>query len=84
MLKQKDLFAMIYSSLASSLSLAIYLLGEKRIDAYLAINILIYYITYLVSRPLPREPIHVRMLNTALVIIFIAIVSWRVYEVLSR
>jgi uncharacterized membrane protein len=77
------IFTTIYIVLTDIAITALYLLNEKRVDAYVAINILIYYTSYAITRPsIPTS--RLRFLNIALLLLFIAIVGYRVYEVLTR
>jgi len=63
-------------------TVALYLLKEQRVDVYVSLNILSYYVSYAVVRPSTLSSI-VRVLNAALFALFIAIVAYRVYEVLA-
>jgi hypothetical protein len=63
-------------------TVALYLLKEQRVDVYVSLNILSYYVSYAVVKPSTLSSI-VRVLNAALFALFIAIVAYRVYEVLA-
>ncbi|MEM4664447.1 MAG: hypothetical protein QW271_01705 [Sulfolobales archaeon] len=66
------------------LSASIYLLGEDRVDAYTSVNILVYFVSYAVTRPSVERSKAVRYLNMFLLLLFALIVAWRVYEVLVK
>ncbi|MDW8083040.1 MAG: hypothetical protein RMI56_04480 [Sulfolobales archaeon] len=74
----------LYASMSMAAAAFIYLLGERRIDAYAAVSILTYFTSRAVARPTARAPLAVRALEVALLLVFAAIVIWRIYEVLSR
>lgn len=76
-------FTLTYVALSSTLSLALFLLGEQRVDAYVALNILVYYICYAVMRPSPGRSLLVRAFNIALLSVMCAVIAVRVYEVLK-
>ncbi|MEM1623617.1 MAG: hypothetical protein QXU65_06660 [Sulfolobales archaeon] len=61
-----------------------YLLGEDRVDAYTSVNILVYFVSYAVTRPSVGKSKAVRYLNAFLLLLFALVVAWRVYEVLVK
>jgi len=73
---------LIYISLHTVFISALALLGESRIDAYIAISILIYFIS---SSILPniRRYTDLKTVDIALITIFIIIVILRILEILG-
>jgi len=77
-----SLFILVYTLMNVLSTVALYLLKEQRVDVYVSLNILSYYVSYAVVKPSTLSSI-VRVLNAALFALFIAIVAYRVYEVLA-
>lgn len=82
MKRASDYFILTYTVLASAFSLTLYLLNETRIDAYVATNILVYYVCYAITRPTQGRSLVVKVYNVLLLLIVGAIIAIRVYEVL--
>ncbi|MEM4482220.1 MAG: hypothetical protein QXK88_04985 [Desulfurococcaceae archaeon] len=80
--RRQELLPFIYVLLVTSMNISLYTLGEKRVDAYLALNVLLYFISYAVVRPFYAAPLLVKALNASLLLVFALIVAFRVYEVL--
>lgn len=80
MLRKIDLFILVYASMVSALNLSMFLIGENRVDAYVAVNILVYFIAFTVIRPLNRSVKSISILNISLILLFIGIVTLRIYE----
>ena len=76
-------FATLYVGLVALFNSALILLGERRADAYVAVNVLSFYVSYSLARPPSRSGVATLLLHVALLAIFVAIVSVRVYEVLA-
>lgn len=76
-------FILTYITLASTLSLTLFLLNEARVDAYVATNILVYYVCYTVTRPILGRSLLVRIYNVLLLLVVGIIIVLRVYEVLG-
>lgn len=76
-------FTLTYAALASAISLALFLLGEQRVDAYVASNILVYYVCYAVVRPGAGKGALVRAFNVVLLGVMGIVIALRVYEVLK-
>jgi len=76
----RDLVIYVIMSTAFTASLA--LLGESRADAYVAVSILVYFVS---SSVLPniRRYSDLRIVDAALVVMFIAIVVLRILEILG-
>lgn len=74
----------MYVLLATSMNASLFTLGESRVDAYVATNILVYFISYAVVRPFFETPSLVKALNVALLTTFAIIVAFRLYEVLVK
>ena len=77
-----SLLLLVYTLLVVISAISLYVLGEKRVDVYVSLNILAYYVSYATLRPTLTTRA-VRFLNIALFVIFAVIVSFRVYEVLT-
>lgn len=76
-----DFFA-LYASLSTVFGLSAFLAGEARPDAYVALNVLSFYISYSLARPrLSRKIAY--MIHAAMLAVFSAAVSVRIYEVLA-
>lgn len=84
MIKRVELFVLIYTLLFSLITPFIYVLGEQRVDAYVAVNILAYFISYTIIRPVPTSSHAVKALNATLLLMFALVVAMRVYEVLLK
>jgi len=52
-------------------------------DAYVAVNVLMYYVSYAIIRPVPETTLTIKILNAVLLAVFSIIVAMRVYEVLA-
>lgn len=80
--RKLSVLILVYTTLVAVSSMSLYLLSEKRIDTYVSLNILAYYVSYAVIRPSYTTK-SARYLNIVLFAIFAIIVSFRVYEVLT-
>jgi hypothetical protein len=80
--KRLNLLITTYTLLTVISVISLYVLGEKRVDVYVSLNILAYYVSYATLRPTIINRA-VRFLNIALFIVFTIIVSFRIYEVLT-
>jgi hypothetical protein len=79
--RKVDILLVIYTSLVVLSVISLYVLGERRIDAYISLNILAYYTSHGIIRPNYTSRA-VKALNIALFAVFMIIVAFRVYEVL--
>ncbi|MEM0020702.1 MAG: hypothetical protein QW039_01190 [Fervidicoccaceae archaeon] len=75
---------MTYVILTSILNASLFLLNETRVDAYVSVNILIFYITYAIVKPFRNPGLPGRILQIVLLLIFAIMISYRVLEVLSK
>ena len=83
-MRRIELFAILLAILVFISNFMLVVSGESRADVYLSLSILIYYILYSILPPLVRtRGKGVTYLNASLFIIFLGIVSYRVYQVLS-
>jgi len=74
------LFTLMFTSLVVISNITLVFLNESRIDVYISLSILAYYVSHALSRPSTTyKP--VRILNIALFVLFAVIVAYRVYEV---
>ncbi|ADV64729.1 hypothetical protein [Desulfurococcus mucosus] len=76
-------FIVLYTGLVAASNTWLLLLGEKRADAYLAVNTLIYFTLYSTMRPMPPGSRRARALTLLLLAVFTTIVAYRVYRVLN-
>ncbi len=77
-------FVLLYVALSSAFNISLLLLSESRIDAYVALNILSFYVSYSLARPSTKSATMVRLIHALLLSIFAFLVGSRVYEVLMR
>lgn len=64
--------------------LGLIIVGEKRLDAYIAVFILVYFIFLALYTPLPKEVEgKISLLSKILLMIFIIIVTFRILEILA-
>ncbi|MFN3268749.1 MAG: hypothetical protein ACK416_05780 [Zestosphaera sp.] len=84
MLRRVELLLLIYILLATSMNVSLFLLGESRVDAYVAVNVLTYLVSYVVVRPFFETPPLIKVLNTTLLLFFTVTVFFRIYEVLVK
>jgi len=82
-MKRFDMYFLLFSFLLSLFNSVLVLLGENRIDVYISISILIYFVALAIFgfEPL-TEMKSIKILSIFLFIIFIVIVGLRVYEIL--
>jgi len=60
------------------------LVGEKRVDVYIAVFILIYFIFLALYSPLPKEVERgINIISKILITIFIIIISFRILEIIA-
>jgi len=82
-MKKIDLFALTLVVMIFISNFMLLYTGEARADVYLSLSILIYYILYSVIPPVEAgKHKEISLLNGGLFIIFLVIVSYRVYQVL--
>ncbi len=81
--RRVSILVLVYAFLVVLSIISLYGLSEKRVDVYVSLNILTYYVSYAVVRPTYTSR-YVKALNILLFIVFAIIVSYRVYEVLSK
>jgi len=72
----------IYVIMSTAFTASLVLLGESRADAYVAVSILVYFVS---SSVLPniRKYSDLRIVDAAFVAVFIVIVALRVLEILG-
>jgi hypothetical protein len=76
-------FSLLYTGLVALFNSTLLLLGERRVDAYLAVNVLSFYVSYSLARPPARPGAAMTALHILLLTLFAAVVALRVYEVLT-
>ncbi len=77
------LFTISYILLVTMFNLALLVNGESRVDAYLCLNILSYYISFALFMKGVTRSMAQRIINILFIIIFIIIVIYRVYMVIQ-
>ncbi|AFK50866.1 hypothetical protein TCELL_0441 [Thermogladius calderae 1633] len=82
-MSELDRFVRLYIVLTLVLNGWVLFLGETRWDVYVVLNILSFYISYAMNRPSFENRRVVGVLHGILITLFIALVSYRVYEVLA-
>jgi hypothetical protein len=80
--RKLSVLILVYTILVVVSAISLYLLGERRVDVYVSLNILSYYVSYAIMRPSYTSR-SIRLLNIVLFAVFTVIVSFRVYEVLT-
>lgn len=83
-MKRHEVFLLAYTLLTYALNTSLFMLNESRIDAYIAVNILVFYITYSIVKPIRNPALPWKILQVVLLCLFAVIVGYRVYGVLSR
>lgn len=83
-MKRYEVFLLIYTLLTYALNTSLFMLSESRVDAYISVNILVFYITYAVVKPIRNPGLPWKILQAALLCLFAIIVGYRVYEVLFK
>jgi hypothetical protein len=82
--RSRDIFPIIYSVSVASIHTVLVLLGEGRIDVYVSLYILAYYILRALITPLPRRiDSRLRYIDFTLFFIFSLIVAYRVILILA-
>lgn len=77
-------FVLLYVALSSAFNVSSLLLGETRIDMYVVLNIISFYVSYSLTRPPTKSAIIVRSVHVLLLVMFVFIVASRLYEVFMR
>jgi len=72
----------VYASLQVAFTSILAALGESRIDAYVSVSILIYFVSTTIQ-PSIREYSDLRVLDALLIALFSLIVVFRVLEILG-
>lgn len=81
MLRNEEVFTIILALLVSVFNIGLILLGEKRIDVYIALFILVYFISLALLGGGIREKILAKI-NILFILIFILIVTYRIWRIL--
>ncbi len=76
-------FTIVYVGLTTLFNIALLLNGESRVDAYVALNILSYYIAYGLFMRGTRGSLALRIVNGFLLLVFLVIVAYRVWLVIG-
>lgn len=83
-LKSKEIFVIIYSISIALTNTILILLGEMRIDVYISLYILEYYIYRALITPLPKKiNRYLRFIDIGLFIVFSIIVAYRVIQIIA-
>ncbi len=81
MIRREELFLIILSFLVTVFNIALVLLGERRIDVYIALFILVYFISLTLLGGGIGERI-LGKINILFIVIFILIVAYRIWRIL--
>ena len=83
-LRSKEIFIIIYSISIALTNTILIFLGEIRLDVYISLYILEYYIYRALITPLPkRVNRYLRLMDIGLFIIFSIIVAYRVIQIIA-
>lgn len=77
-----DKSLILFSLIIALITLLLIVVGESRLDAYIAITIILYFI-YTAIDPMLRRRANLKILDIALVSVFVIIVAVRVLMVLD-
>lgn len=82
-MKQEDLYVLMNACLITIANLALILIGERRIDVYMSLTILIYFVTTgLIGYGAEVRGRGMKILTTVFLIIFVVIVSYRIWKII--
>ena len=83
-LSNLDLFILSYSILVSITFIVLIYLSEVRLDVYVSLYILEYYILRALISPIPEKVSRrLRIVDAAFIIVFSVIVGYRVLEIIA-
>ncbi len=78
-----DKSILVFSTIYLLVNIVLIVLGERRPDTYASVSILLYYV-YISLDDRLRHSTNLKLLNIILFIVFISIVGYRIYEILSE
>lgn len=79
-----ELYVLVYSVLVSLTSIVLILLNEVRVDVYISLYILEYYVLRALIAPIPEKVSKkLRVTDIGFIILFSVIVGYRVLEILA-
>ena len=82
-MRRYEVYLLVMALLISLFNTALVLLNERRVDAYISIAILIYFIVTAILGTALEFHVHTcRLLSLALILLFLAIVAYRIWKVL--
>lgn len=74
-------FTIAYTLLVTLFNVVLFTMNETSPDVYISLNILSYYMAYLVFLRGERHTLAQRAVNTLFIIILILIIIYRIYKV---
>lgn len=83
MVDSVETFTIVYVLMVALFNTALVLNGEDRVDAYAALNILSYYISYSLFMRGSRSTLGLKLVNALLLLVFLVIVAYRVWQVVN-
>lgn len=83
-MRRLDVFILAYSALAFSSIVLLSLLGVERIDIYIALFAIEFFVASIITSPSsPFESRRKTIMGIVLLAIFAGVVIWRILEILS-
>jgi len=81
-MENENLFALTYSTLVAMFNSVLVILGEAKIDIYLATNISSYYLAYLIFLREREATLARKLVNLTFLSILLIVIIIRTYEVI--
>jgi len=82
-MRRYEVYLFVMALLIGLFNTALVLLNERRVDAYVSIAILIYFVvTAILGTTLEFHVYAFRILSLALILLFLAIVAYRIWKIL--
>lgn len=81
MIRREELFLLLLAFLTTLFNIALVLLGEQRIDVYIALFILVYFVSLtLLGSSIVEKGL--KKVNILFIVIFMLIVTYRIWRIL--
>ena len=77
-------FTITYASLVALFNTILYILSEASIDVYISINIISYYLSYIIYLRGERASMPQKAINIIFILILVVIMVYRAYKVISK
>ena len=82
-MRSLDVFILTYSALSFSTIVLLSLLGEERIDIYVALFAIEFFVASIITSPSSRlESRRKTIMGIVLLAVFVGVVIWRILEIL--